>query len=35
VAEAVVRGGYRLFGLVPVQQSLEEVFVSLVAGGER
>ncbi len=30
VAEAVVRGGYRLYGLVPVQQSLEDVFVSLV-----
>ncbi len=30
VAEAVVRAGYRLYGLVPVQQSLEEVFVRLV-----
>jgi ABC-2 type transport system ATP-binding protein len=32
VAEAVVRGGYRLYGLVPAHRSLEEVFVSLVEG---
>jgi ABC-2 type transport system ATP-binding protein len=32
VAEAVVRNGYRLFGLVPRQQTLEDVFVTLVDG---
>jgi ABC-2 type transport system ATP-binding protein len=30
VADAVVRGGYRLYGLVPSHQSLEDLFVSLV-----
>jgi ABC-2 type transport system ATP-binding protein len=35
LAETVVRAGYRLYGLVPVQRSLEEVFVSLVEGGDR
>jgi ABC-2 type transport system ATP-binding protein len=30
LAEALVRGGYRLYGLVPSHQSLEEVFLSLV-----
>jgi ABC-2 type transport system ATP-binding protein len=30
VAAALVRGGYRLYGLVPSHQSLEDVFVSLV-----
>jgi len=30
VADAVVRSGYRLFGLVPMHRSLEEVFISLV-----
>jgi ABC-2 type transport system ATP-binding protein len=30
VAEAVVRAGYRLYGLVPSHQSLEDVFLSLV-----
>jgi ABC-2 type transport system ATP-binding protein len=35
VADAVVRAGYRLFGLVPVQRSLEEVFLGLVHGGDR
>jgi ABC-2 type transport system ATP-binding protein len=30
VADAVVRSGYRLYGLVPMHQSLEEVFLSLV-----
>jgi hypothetical protein len=30
VADAVVRAGYRLYGLVPSRQSLEDVFVSLV-----
>lgn len=34
VAEALVRSGYRLYGLVPVHQSLEEVFVTLVEGGD-
>jgi len=32
VGELVVRNGYRLFALVPVQQSLEDVFVDLVHG---
>ncbi len=32
VAEAVVRAGYRLYSLVPVQRSLEDVFISLVDG---
>lgn len=34
VAEAVVRSGYRLFALVPVQRSLEDVFVDLVRGSQ-
>lgn len=32
LAEAVIKAGYRLYGLVPVQRSLEEVFVTLVEG---
>lgn len=32
IAEAALRAGCRLYGLTPVQQSLEEVFVSLVEG---
>jgi ABC-2 type transport system ATP-binding protein len=32
IAETVVRRGYRLYGLVPIQRSLEDVFVSLVEG---
>jgi ABC-2 type transport system ATP-binding protein len=31
VAEAVVHAGYRLYGLVPSHQSLEDVFLSLVS----
>ena len=34
IAETVVRSGYRLFELVPVQRSLEDVFVGLVEGSE-
>jgi ABC-2 type transport system ATP-binding protein len=34
VADAVVRAGYRLYGLVPGQRSLEDVFVGLVGGGD-
>lgn len=34
VAEAVVTGGYQLFGLVPVHRSLEEVFMDLVEDGD-
>jgi ABC-2 type transport system ATP-binding protein len=30
VADALVRGGYRLYGLVPSHQSLEDLFLSLV-----
>ena len=30
IADALVRGGYQLYGLVPSHQSLEDVFVSLV-----
>jgi ABC-2 type transport system ATP-binding protein len=32
VADLVVRGGYRLYGMVPEQRSLEDVFVDLVHG---
>ncbi len=32
IVEAVVRAGYRLYALVPAQQSLEDVFVHLVEG---
>jgi hypothetical protein len=35
VADCAVRAGYRLFELVPVQRSLEEVFLGLVHGGDR
>jgi ABC-2 type transport system ATP-binding protein len=35
VADRAVRAGYRLFELVPVQRSLEEVFLGLVHGGDR
>jgi ABC-2 type transport system ATP-binding protein len=35
VAETVMRRGYRLFGLVPVHRSLEEIFMDLVEDGER
>ncbi len=34
IAAAVVRGGYQLYGLVPVHRSLEDVFMDLVEGGE-
>ncbi|MBI4494931.1 MAG: ABC transporter ATP-binding protein [Chloroflexi bacterium] len=34
IAETIVRAGYRLFGLIPVQRSLEDVFVSLVESKE-
>jgi ABC-2 type transport system ATP-binding protein len=34
VAEALVGSGYRLYGLVPSHQSLEEVFLSLVQKNE-
>jgi ABC-2 type transport system ATP-binding protein len=34
VAEAVIHAGYRLYGLVPVQHSLEEVFFTSVEGTE-
>jgi ABC-2 type transport system ATP-binding protein len=33
IAEAIVRAGYRLYSLVPMQRSLEDVFISLVHGG--
>ncbi|HEY7066995.1 MAG TPA: ABC transporter ATP-binding protein [Chloroflexota bacterium] len=35
IAETVVRAGYRLYGLVPVQRTLEDVFVSLVESGDQ
>lgn len=35
IAADVVRAGYRLRALTPTQQSLEELFVSLVEGGDR
>ncbi|MBI3969329.1 MAG: ABC transporter ATP-binding protein [Chloroflexi bacterium] len=34
VAETIVRAGYRLYGLVPLQESLEDLFVSLVESRE-
>ncbi len=34
IATAVMRGGYQLYGLVPVHRSLEDVFIDLVEGGE-
>jgi ABC-2 type transport system ATP-binding protein len=34
LAEALVRAGYRLYGLVPSHQSLEDLFLSLVTSGE-
>lgn len=34
VADAVIRSGYKLFGLVPMHRSLEDVFISLVERGE-
>ena len=34
IADVVPRAGYRVFSLVPVQRSLEDVFVGLVEGGE-
>ena len=34
IADAVVRGGYQLYGLAPVHRSLEDVFMDLVEGGE-
>jgi len=33
IAEAIVRAGYRLYSLVPMQRSLEDMFISLVHGG--
>ena len=30
LADALVRGGYRIYGLVPSHQSLEDLFLSLV-----
>jgi ABC-2 type transport system ATP-binding protein len=35
VAETVMRRGYRLYGLVPVHRTLEEIFMDLVEGGEQ
>jgi ABC-2 type transport system ATP-binding protein len=34
IAETVITAGYRLFGLVPVHRSLEDVFMQLVEEGE-
>jgi ABC-2 type transport system ATP-binding protein len=34
IADVLPRSGYRVYSLVPVQQSLEDVFISLVQGGE-
>jgi ABC-2 type transport system ATP-binding protein len=34
VTDVLPRSGYRLYSVVPVQKSLEEVFFSLVEGGE-
>jgi ABC-2 type transport system ATP-binding protein len=35
IAAEVVKGGYQLYGLVPQQHSLEDVFVSLVGSSEQ
>jgi ABC-2 type transport system ATP-binding protein len=35
LVETLVRAGYRLSALVPVQRSLEDAFVELVSGGDR
>ena len=35
LSEELVRAGYRLLALVPLQRSLEEVFVELVSGAEQ
>jgi ABC-2 type transport system ATP-binding protein len=35
IAETLIRSGYRLHGLVPSHQSLEDVFLSLVQPGDR
>ncbi len=34
IADVLPRSGYRVFSLTPVQHSLEELFMSLVQGGE-
>jgi hypothetical protein len=34
IADIVPRSGYRIFSLVPIQRSLEDVFLNLVQGGE-
>ena len=34
IADVLPRSGYRVFSLAPVQRSLEDVFMSLVQGGE-
>jgi ABC-2 type transport system ATP-binding protein len=34
IADVLPRSGYRVFSLTPTQQSLEDVFMSLVKGGE-
>jgi ABC-type uncharacterized transport system ATPase subunit len=34
IADVLPRGGYRVFSLTPLQRSLEDVFISLVEGGE-
>jgi ABC-2 type transport system ATP-binding protein len=34
IADVLPRSGYRVFSLVPIQRSLEDVFMSLVQGGE-
>jgi ABC-2 type transport system ATP-binding protein len=34
IADVLPRAGYRVFSLTPVQHSLEDVFMSLVQGGE-
>ena len=34
IADVLPRSGYRVFSLAPVQHSLEDLFMSLVEGGE-
>jgi ABC-2 type transport system ATP-binding protein len=35
IADVLPRSGYRVFSLTPVQHSLEDVFMSLVEGGDQ
>ena len=34
IADVLPRSGYRVYSLTPVQHSLEDLFMSLIEGGE-